>query len=57
MAEAMPTVRPAGEDKRSGLRGALRLPAGSGYTTIETKANFARPITGKSLLSRKSDPP
>lgn len=24
------------------------LPAGSGYTTIETKANFARPITGDS---------
>jgi uncharacterized protein (TIGR00369 family) len=33
-------------DSVGGCAGHSLLPAGSGYTTIETKANFARPITG-----------
>ena len=32
-------------DSVGGSAGYSLLPAGSGYTTIETKANFARPIT------------
>ena len=32
-------------DSVGGCAGHSLLPAGSGYTTIETKANFARPIT------------
>ena len=27
--------------------GVVNLPIGAGYTTVETKGNFARPITGK----------
>jgi uncharacterized protein (TIGR00369 family) len=34
-------------DSVGGCAGHSLLPAGSGYTTIETKANFARPITGE----------
>jgi uncharacterized protein (TIGR00369 family) len=33
-------------DSAGGCAGHSLLPAGSGYTTIETKGNFARPITG-----------
>jgi uncharacterized protein (TIGR00369 family) len=33
-------------DSVGGCAGHSLLPAGSGYTTIETKGNFARPITG-----------
>jgi uncharacterized protein (TIGR00369 family) len=33
-------------DSVGGCAGHSLLPAGSGYTTVETKANFARPITG-----------
>ncbi len=32
-------------DSAGGCAGHSRLPAGSAYTTVETKANFARPIT------------
>src|SRR5713226_7047747 len=32
-------------DSVGGCAGHSLLPAGSGYTTVETKANFARPIT------------
>jgi uncharacterized protein (TIGR00369 family) len=32
-------------DSAGGCAGHSLLPAGSGYTTIETRANFARPIT------------
>jgi uncharacterized protein (TIGR00369 family) len=32
-------------DSVGGCAGHSLLPAGSGYTTIETKGNFARPIT------------
>jgi len=32
-------------DSVGGCAGHSLLPAGTGYTTIETKANFARPIT------------
>ncbi len=32
-------------DSAGGCAGLSRLPAGVGFTTIETKANFARPIT------------
>jgi uncharacterized protein (TIGR00369 family) len=32
-------------DSVGGSAGHSLLPAGSGYTTVETKANFARPIT------------
>ena len=32
-------------DSAGGCAGHSLLPAGSGYATIETKANFARPIT------------
>jgi uncharacterized protein (TIGR00369 family) len=34
-------------DSVGGCAGHTLLPAGAGYTTIETKANFARPITGE----------
>jgi uncharacterized protein (TIGR00369 family) len=33
-------------DSAGGCAGLSLLPAGCGYATIETKANFARPITG-----------
>jgi len=33
-------------DSAGGCAAQSLLPAGSGYTTVETKANFARPITG-----------
>lgn len=32
-------------DSATGCAGQSRLPAGVGYTTVETKANFSRPIT------------
>jgi len=32
-------------DSAGGCAGLSLLPAGSGYATIETKGNFARPIT------------
>jgi len=34
-------------DSVGGSAGYSLLPAGTGYTTIETKVNFARPITGE----------
>lgn len=34
-------------DSVCGCAGYTTLPAGSGYTTIETKANFSRPISPK----------
>lgn len=34
-------------DSVAGCAGHSLLPAGAGYTTVETKGNFARPITGK----------
>jgi uncharacterized protein (TIGR00369 family) len=33
-------------DSAAGCAGHSLLPAGAGYTTVETKVNFSRPITG-----------
>jgi len=37
-------------DSASGCAALSLLPAGTGYTTVETKANFSRPIMAHSVL-------